>query len=79
MNDPYTPISCNAHDRMVALATLGEECEVAVGDPENPERIRGVIVDVYTRDGAEYLRLRSGEIYRLDEIREVNGEAVLPA
>lgn len=79
MSDPYTPISCSAHDRMVALATLGEECELAIGDPGNPERIRGVIVDVYTSDGAEHLRLRGGETYRLDEIHEVNGEAVLPA
>lgn len=79
MDRPYVPISCSVHDQLLALATLGEACELAIGpDPDSAERVHGVIVDVYSREGAEYLELRDGTTFRLDEIRALNGRPVPP-
>lgn len=80
MNGPYIPISCDMHDRLLDAATLRRECELTIaGAPGDARRIRGVIADVYSRDGAEYLQLRDGTTLRLDEILEFDGQAVYPA
>lgn len=54
------------------------------GESDTSERIetddsgyavaRGRIVDVYSRGGAEYLRLEDGTVIRLDRIVSVNGK-----
>ena len=74
---PYRPIACDAHDRLLAAATLRRPTDLEVGAPgATPERIRGVIVDVYSREGAEYLLLADGRTIRLDEIRSLDGGPV---
>lgn len=79
-NRPYVPISCQEHDRLLALATLGQECEIEFGTEEGDvHTIRGVIEDVYTRNAAEYLRLRGGRILRLDQLQSLDGRPVPPA
>lgn len=80
MEQPYVPISCQVHDEMLALATRRQECELTVESEDgSAEQVRGVIVDVYSRDGAEYLRLHDGRNYRLDRILRLDGEEVPPA
>jgi Rho-binding antiterminator len=74
MDTPYHPISCSVHDRLLALATLRRECSLLTTAPDGPPRLlRGVIVDVYSRGGAEYLRLADGTVVRLDRIRALDG------
>lgn len=74
MDQPYEPISCSIHDELLALATLRRDCELTVVLSDGQTRtVSGVIVDVYTRAGAEYLQLRDGPIFRLDQIRALNG------
>lgn len=77
MNQPYVPISCAVHDELLALATLRRECELTLvrGDGR-PERVRGIIADVYSRGGAEYLELRGGGTYRLDQIQALDGKVM---
>lgn len=74
MEQPYIPIDCSRHDELLALATLRSHCvlEIALADGTSTE-LAGVIEDVYTEAGAEYLRLRQGTIVRLDRIRALNG------
>lgn len=80
MDRPYVPISCAVHDELLALATLRRECELTIAPPDGPAvRVRGVIVDVYSRGGAEYLELSDGGTYRLDRIQALNGRPVPPA
>ena len=80
MDRPYTPISCEAHDRLLALATLRQECEITVSPAGAPaDSVRGIVEDVYSRGGAEYLRLRDGRTFRLDEILELDGQPIPPA
>lgn len=71
---PYEPISCSGHDQLLAFATLRKECRLTVsGEDGVMTDVVGVIADVYTRAGAEYLRLRDGSIFRLDRIRALDG------
>jgi transcriptional antiterminator Rof (Rho-off) len=77
MTEPYRPISCSVHDRLLALATLRRECTLLIAAPGEPPRlIRGLIVDVYSKGGAEHLRLADGVVIRLDHIRALDGEPI---
>lgn len=81
MDRPYSPISCTAHDKLLALATLRRECALTLeseGDGP-PGRIDGVIVDVYSRAGAEYLQLQDGRTFRLDRLVAIDDQPVPPA
>ncbi|HET7273996.1 MAG TPA: hypothetical protein VFI91_02385 [Longimicrobiaceae bacterium] len=78
MNQQYTPISCDAHDELLARATLKRETDLTYANEQGESvRVRGVIVDVYSRDGAEYLRTDNGLTIRLDQLQELDG-APLP-
>jgi Rho-binding antiterminator len=74
MDHPYRPIDCSRHDELLALASLRRPCmlEVRLADG-TLESLAGVIEDVYTETGAEYLRLRDGPTVRLDQIHTLNG------
>jgi Rho-binding antiterminator len=74
MDQPYIPINCERHDELLALATLRRPCTLEVERPDGTrESVAGVIDDVYTDTGAEYLRLRGGPTVRLDRIRTLDG------
>jgi transcriptional antiterminator Rof (Rho-off) len=75
MDQPYIPIDCARHDELLALATLRRPCtlEVELVD-STPANLAGVIEDVYTEAGAEYMRLRGGPTVRLDRIHSLNGQ-----
>lgn len=74
MDQPYDPISCSVHDEFLALATLRRQCELTVLLLDGQtQTVSGVIEDVYTRAGAEYLQLRDGPTFRLDRILALNG------
>jgi Rho-binding antiterminator len=74
MNQPYVPIDCSVHDQLLALATLRRACTLTVVQEDGQVAdVGGVIEDVYTRAGAEYLQLRDGPVFRLDQIRALDG------
>lgn len=78
MDQPYEPISCSIHDEFLALASLRRSCELTVVLAEGREEtVSGVITDVYTREGAEYLQLRDGPTFRLDKVRALNGKPLV--
>lgn len=72
MTTVYKPISCSLYDKLEALATRRESVEFTVGE----QTIRDIIVDVFSKDQAEYIRLKNGLVIRLDKIEKINGEAV---
>ena len=39
--------------------------------------VNGVIADVYTSKSAEYLQMRAGQIYRLDQVHALNGKTLV--
>lgn len=76
----YVPIDCSIYDRLEALATLRRRSVIAHRTREGGiVRVEARIVDVYTRDGAEWIALDDGAVLRLDALVEVDGEAVRPA
>lgn len=67
----YEPISCDRHDELEAAAVQKKDVELEFDRQGVRQRERGRIADVYTADGAEWVRLRGsgGEVeIRLDEI-----------
>lgn len=73
MDSPYRPVDCGFHDHLLALATLRRVVTLQVTGGDEPE-LKGRLVDVFTRDGAEYLRLDAGAAVRLDRILTVRDE-----
>jgi Rho-binding antiterminator len=74
MNSHYQPIDCSFHDELQMRAIRGGVTLIVYRDETGGERaIRDVIVDVYSRAGAEYLRLRGGDEIRLDRLLRVLG------
>lgn len=76
MPEPYVPISCDVHDQLLALASLRKECEITVLAEGKSGQIRGTIMDVYSRAGAEYLQMKDGSVFRLDQIEALNGRPI---
>jgi len=78
MTSDYTPIGCDLHDGLETLATARRSVLVRWRDAQGEAREReAVVTDVYSRQGAEYLVLSTGETLRLDQVSEV-GELRLP-
>lgn len=69
--NPYQPISCDYHDLLEAASVKKREVELEFDAQGVRQRQRGLIGDVYSSEGAEFVRLDapsgSREI-RLDQI-----------
>ncbi|HEY8469009.1 MAG TPA: hypothetical protein VIL18_05170 [Longimicrobiales bacterium] len=75
-SDPpaYSPISCALHDRLEALATLGQPCRIVYRDADGSSRETVErIVDVFARAGEEFVRTAAGLEIRLDRLQWVAG------
>lgn len=71
---PYQPISCEFHDRLEDLSTLRKAIAIHFRDETGVDQHRdAVIVDIFARDGEEFIVLRGGENVRLDRLVEVDG------
>lgn len=69
MNDDYTPIACATYDDLGLRMLRGTPTTLVVRDAGGTERmITARIDDIYTDGPAEYVRLDSGAIIRLDRI-----------
>lgn len=67
----YEPVSCDYHDELEAAAMHKSEVELEFELEGVPQRGRGRITDVYTADGAEFVKfqLPQGQVdIRLDHI-----------
>jgi Rho-binding antiterminator len=71
----YQNISCSYYDQLEAYAVKRTHCTIVYTDAEELS-ISGVIVDVFARDGAEYLKLDNGTVIRLDHLVSINGVPV---
>ena len=74
-SDHYVPINCEFHDVLESLATTRRPAQIKFrGVDGDVEQRDATIIDVYARDGIEYLAISTGEILRLDQLLEVDGE-----
>ena len=62
----YVPVDCSLYDHFEAAATLKEHVRLEFKDGKVQE---GIIVDLFQREGAEWLRLSDGTEHRLDRIQ----------
>jgi Rho-binding antiterminator len=70
----YRPVDCLLHDQLESAATLRKKVRIAFRDSTGGSgQLEDRIVDVYTRAGAEYVKLEGGREIRLDDLQEVNG------
>ncbi len=77
MNKEYAPIPCDSHSQLEVAILHRLTLDIRLAGEQRLRRWRGV--DIFTRDGAEYLRLRSpaGEQcdVRLDRLLRVTDVA----
>lgn len=67
----YEPVSCDYHDQLEAAAMHKQDVELEFDLDGVTQRDRGKIADVFTSDGAEFVKFLStkGEVeIRLDRI-----------
>ena len=75
--DAYTPVSCDFHDQLEAIATLHQDCHIVYHDDANKViDVTDRIVDVYASNHADFLKLKNGTEIRLDQIVSVNDQPV---
>ncbi len=75
MKTPYRPVSCDFHDELLALVTRKEKVKVVIFNNKGTlDSISGLIVDVYTKNGEEFLQIENQKPIRLDKIITYNGK-----
>lgn len=72
----YQSIGCSYYDQLEAYATRRTRCTIVLKKNDREQTAEGVIVDLFARDGAEYLKLDNGTVVRLDHLVSVNGIVV---
>lgn len=74
MSQSYEPIDCGLHDELQLRVLRRRPVEVIWVDPSGERQQRtDRVVDVFSRDGSEYLRLQDGAEIRLDRLQRVDG------
>ena len=77
MANSYRPIDCSLHDQLEAAATLRRTVQIVYERDGETIETADRILDIFTRDGAEFLKLSATEV-RLDDLRIVDGVAFSP-
>jgi Rho-binding antiterminator len=75
--EPYEPVSCDYHDELEAAAMHKENVDLEFDLAGVTQHERGKIADVYTADGAEFVKFvgAAGAIdIRLDHIISISRE-----
>ncbi len=72
-NKPYQSIACSLYDNLESFATRKTRCIVVYKIKNAEQTTESIIVDLFARDGAEFLKLENGTIIRLDDLITVNG------
>ncbi|KAF3889466.1 MULTISPECIES: hypothetical protein [Nostocales] len=75
--DEYILVDCGFHDELEALATMRQKCCIIYrGVADEVLEIQDQIVDIYSANKADFLRLRNSTEIRLDRIISVNGKPI---
>jgi Rho-binding antiterminator len=69
----YTPVSCDFHDILEMVATTRRPVGLSFLDEGDSVQHRNAsILDVYSRGGAEFITISTGETLRLDRLVAVD-------
>jgi Rho-binding antiterminator len=73
----YVPVSCEFHDVLEAHATSRNQVRVLFRDADgNVQERVAALTDVFSRAGAEYVSMSTGETVRLDRLVTVGGDSL---
>ncbi|MEM6325624.1 MAG: hypothetical protein AAF791_00765 [Bacteroidota bacterium] len=64
----YTPIACGFHDRLEDSAVRREPVRVVWREGQSERTEATTVDDVFARDGADWVRLGTGETVRADRL-----------
>jgi Rho-binding antiterminator len=73
---PYRSINCSSYDQLEAYATQRTHCLIVYREHNVERHTEGIIVDLVAQNGAEYLKLDTAAVIRLDHLISVNGVAI---
>lgn len=74
--EAYTPVSCDFHDELEAMATLHQDCQIIYRDEADTEQsVTDRIVDIYAANHADFIKLKNGIEIRMDRLVTVNGKS----
>lgn len=74
MMKPYSPVSCTLYDELALAISRGKSIELSIDDDNAIESINVVPVDIFSKNGEEYLKIEGDRLIRLDYIRKINDE-----
>jgi transcriptional antiterminator Rof (Rho-off) len=75
----YQPIACSRHDQLESIATLRSRVTIRyLDDAGETLEVTDQVVDIYSRQGAEFLRTAAGLEIRLDRLESVDGISFRP-
>jgi Rho-binding antiterminator len=75
--NPYQSVSCSFFDELEALATLRRICTIRYRtETGEAVSIESQIIDLYTVNKSEFLKLKDGTEIRLDRLISVDGKPV---
>jgi len=69
----YRSIGCSYYDQLEAYAVKRTRCSIVHRNGESVGTSEGIIVNLFAKDSAEFLKLDDGTVIRLDRIVSVNG------
>lgn len=73
MDEQYTPIGCSYYDQLELLAMHKSPTVLKYRDDQQAEQeLHAVIVDVYSQDKQEFIKLDDGQTIRLDRLISVD-------
>lgn len=69
MADDYKPVACDIYEAMESFAVKHQTCRIKFTNEQNTIETQGCrIVDVFSKDGEEFIRLDDDRAIRLDHI-----------
>lgn len=70
--EPYVPVNCGFHDRLLDFATRRETVSVVLKE-DAATKFEARILDVFTENGSEFIEFSNGVKVRLDCLENVAG------
>lgn len=74
--ETYRSIGCSYYDQLEAYSVQRTRCSIIHRLNDADIVSEGIIIDIFARDSAEFLKLDNGTEIRLDYIVSVNGTPV---
>jgi hypothetical protein len=72
---PYTPVDCTFHDHAESTAVRRVPVRLAFADAEGERTLTARIVDVYARDGADWVEIDGVGPVRMDQLVSIGDVA----